>query len=79
MTSETFWAAGASVVMMVAVEEEDGVSGGGGSSSSSSVKSTLLSNWEMNGGIACTCIDHSTITTTGRNLSLTPFAYPIAK
>ena len=77
MTSETFWAAGASVVMMVAVEEEDGVSGGGGSSSS--VKSTLLSNWEMNGGIACTCIDHSTITTTGRNLSLTPFAYPIAK
>ena len=65
MTSETFWAAGASVVMMVAVEEEDGVSGGGGSSSS--VKSTLLSNWEMNGGIACTCIDHSTITTTGRN------------
>ena len=77
MTSETFWAAGASVVMMVAVEEEDGVSGGGGSSSS--VKSTLLSNWEMNGGIACTCIDHSTITTTGRNLSLTPLAYPIAK
>ena len=66
MTSETFWAAGASVVMIVAVEEEDGVSGGGGSSSSS-VKSTLLSNWEMNGGIACTCIDHSTITTTGRN------------
>jgi hypothetical protein len=65
VTSETFWAAGASVVMMVAVEEEDGVSGGGGSSSS--VKSTLLSNWEMNGGIACTCIDHSTITTTGRN------------
>ena len=65
MTSETFWAAGASVVMIVAVEEEDGVSGGGGSSSS--VKSTLLSNWEMDGGIACTCIDHSTITTTGRN------------
>ena len=65
MTSETFWAAGASVVMMVAVEEEDGVCGG--SSSSSAVKSTLLSNWEMNGGIACTCIDHSTITTTGRN------------
>jgi hypothetical protein len=63
VTSETFWAAGASVVMMVAVEEEDGISGG----SSSAVKSTLLSNWEMNGGIACTCIDHSTITTTGRN------------
>lgn len=57
MINETFWAAGASVVLMVSVEEKDG------DNSSSTLRETLLSNWELNGGIACTCIDHRAITT----------------
>ncbi len=59
MINETFWAAGASVVLIVSVEEKDG------DNSSSTLRETLLSNWELNGGIACTCIDHRAITTAG--------------
>jgi hypothetical protein len=50
------------VVLLVAVEHRDGSSS---SSSSNSLHSTLLSNWEVSSGIACVCIDHRSITTTG--------------
>jgi hypothetical protein len=69
--NETFWAAGASVVLLVAVENCDD-----SSSSSNSLHSSLLSNWEVSGGIACVCIDYRHITTSGELiLTLHLFAF----